>query len=74
MKLTESSLRKIIRALLSEEIEGWKPPWEGGGSGSGGHYGDRHWADGDGDYDELVGEGDGLSEDDSDDGGGDGED
>ncbi len=65
MKLTESSLRKIIRALLSEEIEGWKPPWEGGGSGSGGHYGDVHWAETEGDPDEFVG---------GDDGGGDGED
>jgi len=54
MKLTESSLRKLIRTILREEIEGWKPPWEGGGSGAGGHAGDRHWADSDSDYDDFM--------------------
>lgn len=61
MRITESQLRSIIRkALLSEApgdddeiITGWKPPWEGGGSGSGGHVGDRHWADSDHDYDDY---------------------
>ncbi len=59
MRLTESSLRSLIRALIiedrEEKIPGWKPPWEGGGSGSGGHIGDRHWADGDSDYDDYMG-------------------
>lgn len=70
MKLTESSLRALIRTILiedrEEKISGWKPPWEGGGSGSGGHAGDRHWADSDSDYDDYMAGGD-------DDGGDDGE-
>lgn len=52
MRLTEAKLRSIIRHILiteadddDEKIPGWKPPWEGGGSGSGGHFGDRHWAE-----------------------------
>ena len=48
MRITEASLRALIRTLILEEkkeIEAWKPPWEGGGSGSGGHGHDRHWAD-----------------------------
>tara|TARA_A100001388_G_C28716181_1_gene473950 strand:- start:327 stop:548 length:222 start_codon:yes stop_codon:yes gene_type:complete len=37
-----------------EESSTWKPPWEGGGSGSGGHAEDYHWADTDsGDYDDY---------------------
>ena len=37
-----------------EESPTWKPPWEGGGSGSGGHAEDYHWADTDsGDYDDY---------------------
>lgn len=37
-----------------EESPAWKPPWEGGGSGSGGHAEDYHWADTDsGDYDDY---------------------
>ena len=59
MRITESSLRSLIRALLiedrEEKISGWKPPWEGGGSGAGGHIGDRHWADSDSDYDDHMG-------------------
>ena len=54
MLITESQLREIIRVILKEREEKeeldeadddedeesptWKPPWEGGGSGSGGHY------------------------------------
>ncbi len=74
MKLTESSLRALIRTILiedrdrEEKIVGWKPPWEGGGSGAGGHVGDYHWADGDSDYDDYGGMDEG-----DDDGGDDGE-
>ena len=57
MRITESKLRALIRTVLleagddKEKIPGWKPPWEGGGSGAGGHVGDRHWADGE--YDSV---------------------
>ena len=76
MKLTESKLRAIIRAALieakddDEKLPAWKAPWEGGGSGAGGHAGDRHWADNEYDSDEF-----GMAEsDDADEGGGDEED
>ena len=69
MRLTETSLRTLIRAILvedrEEKIVGWKPPWEGGGSGAGGHVGDHHWADSDSDYDDYGG----MDEGDDDDGG-----
>ena len=46
MKLRESRLRAIIRQIIieardddEEKLPGWKPPWEGGGSGAGGHAG-----------------------------------
>ena len=74
MRITESRLRALIRTVLlreadedEEKLPGWKPPWEGGGSGSGGHAGDRHWADNEYDHDEF-----GMAEaDDADEGGGD---
>ena len=77
MILTENKLRAIIRQLLlreagedDEKIPGWKPPWEGGGSGAGGHVGDRHWADNEHSYDDF-----GIDEaDDNEEGGGDEED
>jgi len=76
MRLTENKLRALIRQLIlregndEEKIAGWKPPWEGGGSGSGGHAGDRHWADNEYDHDEF-----GMAEsDDAEEGGGDEED
>ena len=60
MRLRESRLRAIIRQIIieardddEEKLPGWKPPWEGGGSGAGGHAGDRHWADSDHDYDDY---------------------
>ena len=75
MRITESRLRALIRTLIlekedKEKIPGWKPPWEGGGSGSGGHAGDRHWADNEYDHDDY-----GIEEADSaEEGGGDDED
>ncbi len=74
MRLTESSLRSLIRTLLIEASDddkrgpisksrGWKPPWEGGGSGSGGHeydgYGEEPLG---GEHGDFMGESDGEDE------------
>jgi hypothetical protein len=64
MRITETSLRALIRNLLVEIVDddeegaidklpAWQPPWAGGGGGSGGHAGDRHWADNEYDQDEF---------------------